>query len=148
MSAILYAAADGRLLRVAQPGRDPEPPEAPAGTAHTLSVDAETNRALVRDVIDAWDAYRLSVEGLAKDGQPVVIAPDGPERTIRARLAAALDANRQIITAMQEYAAVADTATAAQVRTQVKRLSLAVESHARQLVGLERLLLQQLDGTD
>lgn len=80
----LYAGADNRIIRYLRSLDDEARyPTPPAGIAHTLAFDEDTNAATVADLAQSTDAYRLNGSTLTKDGAPVVIAPDGEDATVR-----------------------------------------------------------------
>lgn len=70
---------------------------------------------------------------------------EGNAGKLGARVEAALAANSTIITSATTYLAIADTATAGQVRDQVKALTQAARAAARQRNALIRLLTGRLD---
>lgn len=84
----LYADANNRILRYLRTDDDERMfPDAPPGTVHTLEFDEDTNALTAGDLARSTDAYRLSGSTLTRDGQPVVIAADGEDATVRKQAA-------------------------------------------------------------
>lgn len=80
----LYADASNRIVRYLRTAaEEAQWPTPPAGTAHTLVFDEETNAATAADLSASTDPYRLAGSALTKDGASVVIAPDGESATVR-----------------------------------------------------------------
>jgi hypothetical protein len=86
--ASLYADASGVILRFL-PTREMEAryPTPPGAATATLSFDEATNQALVQDLAASTDSYRLTAGVLSKNGSPVSITAEGPDRQDRAALA-------------------------------------------------------------
>lgn len=98
----------------------------PAG-AITLDVDQTTNAALVADFLYQHDQYIYAGGVLSKNGVTISIAADGATKTTLDNMMNnadnAVSTNQTNIAANNTYLGIADTATATQVRTQVKALT-------------------------
>lgn len=78
---------------------------------------------------------------------PRISAPANPPATIKAALQQAIAQNQTIIDGATTYLAIASP-TNLQIAAQVRALTQAVSAIARQLRRLERLAVNQFDGTD
>lgn len=91
MLVTLYAAADGRLVRLHEPDVDPgRTTPSPTDAPLSLAFDPETNAVVVAGLRDAWHAHRLVMVGgvttLQRAGVAVPIAPEGQASKDRALL--------------------------------------------------------------
>jgi hypothetical protein len=119
--ATLHAETNGVLLRyLANATEEARYPDAPVGTAATLTIDEATNAALLADLAASTDPYRLVAGVLTKGGVPQVIAADSNETTYRKALATLLQDQRDYVGVATPTAA----QTAAATKSQAKLLLL------------------------
>lgn len=74
----IWADAGGVLLRVVEHGQEHWGP--PAGFAAELVLDDVSNQSLLLGLRTETDRYRLQGGVLTRDGVPVVVAPDSPDK--------------------------------------------------------------------
>jgi hypothetical protein len=80
--AVIRANADGEILQFLQ-SEDEESrfPVSPQGTATTIEFDEGSNPAVVRLLNTDWNSFSVSANTLHRNGQPIVLAPDGSRRS-------------------------------------------------------------------
>lgn len=109
--------------------------------------DAATDLVIARDPTPEEAAQRAADEQEAATQAAAVAVVDGNRVTLQDRATQALAANRDFQQAAKAYLANPNPSPA-QIRDQVAALTQFDLSVARQLNAIERLLLNELDGTD
>jgi hypothetical protein len=98
--ATLYANASGHIIRFLQ--SEPEEarfPNAPSGTAVTLTFDPVVNAAVLEALNTDWNSHAVSGGVLVRNGVPVVISSAGlafQDRQALAALREKLDADQSL----------------------------------------------------
>lgn len=124
--ATVYSSSGGAILRfLASAAEEAQWPEAPAGAAHTLTFDEDTNAPLVAALRTSTDAWRYDGTTLTQAGQVVPVAADGSDRTMRSQIDTWLAAT-------QTYLGL-NNPTAAQTTAQVARNARALAFVIRRL---------------
>lgn len=136
----LYYHTSGALLRLNVTEADEAREGSPAGSAGFLEFDETTNAAALASLAGQsggrWQDHTVTAGQLRRSGVLVPLQADSPERTERQDFDQAAAA---YLADLQAYLAIADTATQAQVREQVKRLTQGQARIVRLLRQLRRL---------
>jgi hypothetical protein len=125
----IVAAIGGEILQVL--GEDELHMPAPTGYGAILEADEASNAALLGQLRQSTDAWRLLGGALYRDGQPVAINPESAATTERRQALA-------LVQTLKEYNARANP-TAAQTVA-------AVKANNRLTLILGRLLLREMAG--
>lgn len=109
----------------------------PAGATDVIVFDESTNQDVISAFNSDYNSHSLVGGVLSRNGTPVSFASDSPEKVDRDDFDTQLAA---YYTAMQNYLAIADSATNAQVRDQVKRLTQGMVRVCKVVKQLKTLL--------
>lgn len=109
--------------------------------ATVVEFDERTNQVILDSLSGRvppfrWQDHAISGAQILRAGVPMAIAADSPEKQERSDFDAAFAA---YVADLQAYLVIADTATAAQVREQTKRLSQGMLRVARMVKQLRRV---------